>query len=101
MSVEKVAKEMINTTEFPEVVVNEELINLDKCGVAKREIPTKVYQKKDLKFDDGLDEEDEEDIKYCHTLDVLLVIFICILVALLFSAAYLTLDLVGIIWSIS
>ena len=97
MTLKDEAKEMINTTEFPKVTVNEELINLDKCGVAKREIPTKVIQKNDLKFDDGLDDEEEEDTKYYHTLDVLLVIFICILVALLFSAAYLTLDLVGII----
>ena len=96
MDVSKEAKEMIKTTEFPKVVFDKSLVNMDKCPVAKRVLSTKVIQKRNIAWEDFVEEEDEEEDSY-DTLQIILVIAICLLVGLIFCAGYLTLKLTGVI----
>ena len=96
-NVKREAKKMIKETEFPEVTFDDTLVNVDKCPVAKRVLSTKVIQKRDIAWEDVVDVETEEDTKFYDTLQVILVIMICVFVAIIFAAMYLTLKLVGVI----
>ena len=98
MDVSKEAEEMIKTTEFPKVTFDDTLVNIDKCPVAKRVLSTKIIQKRDISWDDVVEkDEEEEDSEFYDTLQVILVIAICLLVGLIFCAGYLTLKLTGVI----
>ena len=95
-SVKREAKKMIKETDFPEVTFDDTLVNMDKCPVAKRVLSTKVIQKRDIAWEDFVEEEDEEEDSY-DTLQIILVIAICVLVAIVFCAMFLTLKLLGVI----